>query len=48
MPFYDVLGPISALVANAVARDKALVPMLDLAQDCFQIVSDGFRAFASD
>ena len=32
--------------ADAVARDRALVPILDFARDCFQIVRDGFRAFA--
>ena len=46
VPLNDVLGTLSVLLTDAVARDRALVPILDFARDCFQIVRDGFRAFA--
>jgi hypothetical protein len=39
VPFDDVLGTLSVLQADAVARDRALVPILDFAQDTLQITA---------
>ena len=46
VPFDQVLRPLGARVTDAVTSNRALVPILDLAQNRFQIVGDRFFTFA--
>jgi hypothetical protein len=44
IPFDDLLGAVCVLVTDAVASNRTLTPVLDLAQDCFQGVYYRFHA----